>query len=538
MKRLTARLKMQVGESLSSYILRIAAENGMSFVALLNHIRKGKYRLHCGYLNRLDEYPQYLIDIEKFSTLTNFSSDTVLSGTMTNVFRVFRGTSMEKDCKFLIGLHREILFYCPKCLLNQKFFRLLWKIKGVSACCVHICYLNNGCPSCNRDILYRDITNIGDCPYCGFDLSKAATRKVEDEQLINYEQWNERCWTQLITSKVIDSKQADQLSKSVLYILNKQKDELDSKLIQSKIGESTYRQLMQSARGTTKKRTIHLKYLCSLLFDHNIEMVDFLNLNISDVFAKCFNIEKPSRTTKCAAPWCELYNVKGALVPTSSKHCVKNGEKLNNYLFCKACGVEYAFDKNNQLVERTYFIRAYHILTNHNLRNLTWSDRERIMKIKRNRILRVYAYFRSRGLFTDHDILDGIEVEQGKLQGLVDAINDGVDINSLRFSELWKCPNEFLVYRFHRDVIITLQRFPKNKSQQVVDYDFANKVEEACLELIKKDEVITIPKIAKRVGCSSGTIHNKGCRSIIARLKNLQHLDILNESEQFSMKTV
>ncbi|MEK4195434.1 hypothetical protein NYE59_20330 [Paenibacillus sp. FSL L8-0323] len=48
-------------------------------------------------------------------------------------------------------------------------------------------------------------------------------------------------------------------------------------------------------------------------------------------------------------------------------------------------------NSSKELIERTYFIRAFEILSNRNMDNLTWPEKEKIFGLKRNSILRIIA---------------------------------------------------------------------------------------------------------------------------------------------------
>lgn len=527
MNRLAIRLQIQPGEALSSYILRLVAANGLSYISFLNFICKTKYKLNSGNLNRLDGLPLILIDMEKFKYITKINEQQIFMGTLTNLIHLFRGTNSKRNCRFLDGLVRETFSYCIECMSLKKIGRLMWKISEVSICCKHKTYLNNECPSCCRNIYYKDITQIGYCPYCGFELSMAISRKVKNFHLLEYENWINRNLSYLIANdkdRELITIQSEDLAQKLLYILNDKNEELDKNFIINKIGPSLYRHYLQSARGTNKKCTVHFKILCEVLFNHNIEMTQFMKLDISDLFKNSLFQEKRKRTTKCAAPWCAMYEIEGALIPTTSKQVThgKNGERLSHYHFCKMCGVEYAFNSNNRLVERSYFIQSYHILLHYNPRTLTWPEKEKLLGIKKDRILRVYAYFKSRGKFTDHRMLEGLEVETDKLQFAISMIKGGSDINSVRFSEFWCCPNEYLLYRYHQDFINVIQKVPKQKNEKTVDLDFANRVKQACIKMIKNNEVITVPAVAERVGCNHVTIYNQGCENVVANYKLIQ----------------
>lgn len=58
--------------------------------------------------------------------------------------------------------------YCPLCLKENNYFRLVWQMKTAFICLKHKVWLMDTCPSCKRDIKYS-IGLLGKCS-CGVEL--------------------------------------------------------------------------------------------------------------------------------------------------------------------------------------------------------------------------------------------------------------------------------------------------------------------------------------------------------------------------------
>lgn len=71
MKALTVRRRISSGESLYSFLMRCAEDNGMNFLDLFNLLRRNKYKLYTWDIHRLDFYPSNVIDTDRLYKLTN-----------------------------------------------------------------------------------------------------------------------------------------------------------------------------------------------------------------------------------------------------------------------------------------------------------------------------------------------------------------------------------------------------------------------------------------------------------------------------------
>ncbi|NGX49481.1 MAG: hypothetical protein K940chlam5_01079 [Candidatus Anoxychlamydiales bacterium] len=79
------------------------------------------------------------------------------------------------------------LRYYPLCLKqdNQPYFRKRWRLRYISFCFKHNCYLEERCPKCNGLIksytLRWGAFNIKHCNKCTADLSQAKPRFIDSE---------------------------------------------------------------------------------------------------------------------------------------------------------------------------------------------------------------------------------------------------------------------------------------------------------------------------------------------------------------------
>jgi hypothetical protein len=72
--------------------------------------------------------------------------------------------------------------FCPKCLMETYYHRMVWSLTHHTYCISHRVYLVEYCPQCNRKLNIQDITS-GACKICKFQLVFAPTETIEKEFL-------------------------------------------------------------------------------------------------------------------------------------------------------------------------------------------------------------------------------------------------------------------------------------------------------------------------------------------------------------------
>jgi hypothetical protein len=304
-------------------------------------------------LHQIDYYPEAMINLEKLEKY--IPSETIFELSFTRIINMFRGTSEAVSSRFLTGIIRESLHFCPSCLREDPYFRLLWKIEGVSLCRKHGQRLIDRCHTCRNEILYKDVRELNKCPYCNVDLGNTPQLnekliKGENIQIIEF-------WEGLLFSKSSSKLSKQDIALRALFIINDRKDPWDRQLAKNKIGDSKVTELLQTARGTTVvERSLHISFIQDLLINHNLSASDFLNLRVPDNF-KCkvlqSNAENYSNVV-CIAPWCSSFQTAAGIIVTGARNVKRDGSYLVKYFVCRDCGCEYAANFQGLLIERIF----------------------------------------------------------------------------------------------------------------------------------------------------------------------------------------
>lgn len=525
-KKLTVRKIPFEGESLSSFLYRLSQSNGIPMLQLWNTI-KNQYTDHYAQwndINIIDFAPINTINIKKLSQYLDVEAETMLNCTFYNVLYLFCGNSETERSRFLSGTLREKLHYCPSCFKEKSYHRLLWKVDGIDYCLKHGVKLLNKCFHCNREIKYKDIKILGVCPYCEQSLSKSdfdhKMNRTELEKVL----WFSNSWNYLFKNHS-QQIQPNEIAIRILYLLNNKFQNADFKFIERNMqNPAVLPTLLQHARGSlSHKRTLHISFILNTLKENDIGVEEFLKLEVSSTFIKTLSSKSLLKidTVSCLAPWCSSYKKPGSLIKTgTSLKRRENGRTLKYYMVCDSCGCEYAFNEEDQLEERTYFIEAFNKVNAQENPRPSLKDFMVTTNYTADKVKRCFAYFRSRNVLEDFDIYDGLHVKEELLAEFIKALDDGVLIKSIEKWNCWESYNDFLTYRYHNKVIQTIHK----QKEKVIKIN--PRKQEEIVELLEsmyeENEDISLKSVCEKLDVCAETIRNWGGNKVISEMKEKQ----------------
>jgi excisionase family DNA binding protein len=85
--------------------------------------------------------------------------------------------------------HETAAAWCPRCLAESAYHRLIWMPIAVTICLTHNCLLCDRCPECGAKISIRDIVHV-QCPRCHSDLTTASTVDLDPDD--DHGLWSQR----------------------------------------------------------------------------------------------------------------------------------------------------------------------------------------------------------------------------------------------------------------------------------------------------------------------------------------------------------
>lgn len=525
----TVRLRPYEGESLSSFIYRLAIANGTRVFQIWNtmktkHIENYAQRDD---INLLDFAPVNTIDTTKLAQSLSIDVEKLLNCSCFNILQTFSGETNIERSRFLSGMLRTYLYYCPLCLRVKCYNRLLWKIDDIHGCVEHGNRLLNQCSSCQKYIKYKDILVIGECPYCEHKLFRDVTESIimSEEELCK-ESWFTNTWAYLL--KDVRSKiETYEIGMRILFILNQRKLQFDKHLVEKNLKEpGILPALLQHARESlSHKRTLHISFILSVLFEHQISAKEFMELETPAIFIDSVKTVAKSKkdSVSCFAPWCSSYNKVGSLIKTGTTlKRRKSGKVLKYYLFCTSCGCEYAFDEEDQLIERGFFIEVYKKLLIMEDQDIKFKQLSNLLEITEDKLRRSLSYFRTRINLRCDIKLDKYKIEKDLINSFTKSLVSNMKIKDIQQWECWDSYEHFLTYRFQVDVMNAISMQERTFSKRSDINSERKRVYARVKYLFETDKDITIASVVNELDICPETLRIWDCLSYIAEMKKGQ----------------
>ncbi|MBM6619202.1 TniQ family protein [Bacillus suaedaesalsae] len=491
----------------------------------MNELRLFKYCLF--YVVTEFNFHGSIIDVEKLSAQTNITEDKILTCTFYNILNHFCGSSKVERARFMSGMIRNNLHYCPLCILESKYYRIQWKVNQINACTLHKIKLVNQCPDCNKLIKLRDVELIGICPYCNSSLDKISEMNDIIDEELQREEWLYETWIQLFKISQSSILSPNELALKIIYILCGFNDYFERETLENKLkSPSIIPTLLQHARGTLAvERTLHMGFVLEILKDNNIYFNDFIDINVPDLFKDSILNDKQKKTNNvyCFAPWCKSNGIHGSLIKTGTSTRIRKGEKLRYYLTCSDCCCEYAFNTKDELIERSYFFRIYNLINDLTDKEISLSELSQRINESLERLKRSLAYFMSRGIqFNINGYKKEVIINDEIKDNFIQSLKSNGKFNNIK---KWECFSDYfhyLVYRYHKDVIgFLITRKQRRKPRMNLEIN-KYKVEKLLDEMFLNNIDITVGAVCKKINISPETIRNWGCNRIISERKKRQ----------------
>jgi hypothetical protein len=159
----------QVGESLTSYLTRLAEANCIRSISGLAALCfPGQDLLST---RKMRDLP--IADLNKLSRVSLCTPEQLLRATFYHLALKFGYLSTPQDVAyFLLDSLALLLRYCPICLGQEiPYYRLTWRFVTLPGCMEHDCKLLDQCGFCGQKLfLFKAPLRIGICPSCGINL--------------------------------------------------------------------------------------------------------------------------------------------------------------------------------------------------------------------------------------------------------------------------------------------------------------------------------------------------------------------------------
>lgn len=528
--KLTIRFKPFQDESLNSYFFRVSNENGLNIINLLNSVRKTENDyFQLSEISIIDKVAFKHIDISSLEKLLGFKADLLLKNTFYRFIERFGDGSEVERSRFISGSIKKEFSFCPKCLKEKMYYKLIWRISEIKTCDKHGCILISKCVKCNSKITYEDALSIGVCNKCGQKVGEKIDIEKLDSNFLQEQVYLYKVWNTLIYGEY-DKMNSKEIAYKILYIINNKEKNLRREILKSEGRQKFFiPMLLQYARGTTmSKRVLHISTVIKILLEYKINIEDFLSLNVPKKFIDSIENIKQTRLSvaSCMAPWCGNYEVEGSLIKTSTSYKKSiNDNVFLYYMYCSICGCEYAYDEKGKLVERTEFIDGFNRLSNTWSKELLLGNLAHKNCITEDKLKILLAYFNTRGMYLKNE--NSIILKEDLINVFIREIKKGRSLREIRYLKYWNNYREYLLYRFHKEVMLNINMKKVTRNKRISIGSRHKKVTEVLEELLKANITITLNQVCRILKVSPETIRYWKCNKLISDYKRKQKSEII-----------
>lgn len=342
--KFTIRPIPKAGESFTSYLLRLANENVFNVLLLVKYFQRIKHRSY----HLIDIYPERIIYLEKLMNETNLRKETIYGLSFQPMLMKFAEFDLSSGdnlrlSRLLVQEHRR---FCPKCLEEKGYFRLLWQVKEIQVCLEHGIHLTSKCNVCNREQPYMSNSLVhGLCHYCNNKISgeepySKVTESEYKHQSVIYNDWETLLNPKrnIVTSMYLPKDKA--LALKLLYILET-KDNHNIKLSTLKY---TKKALKGFINNSSSGNPPQIDKTINLIRDYELTIKEFSNINVpSQLESQVIKKVNLRNLGPCLTPWCLSYGTNKSMVKV--KYMRIPFEKQYSYKsICTHCLMKFGYN--------------------------------------------------------------------------------------------------------------------------------------------------------------------------------------------------
>ena len=172
---LPVRIKPHIDESLNSFIQRLSEANNFESSYIL-------YKL-AGLTGNTFTARINMVCLHKLSTLSGIGVEGLNKLTFSKEFEETNNKEIDNlvNMKGIYLLQTKV---CPKCLLENGYYRKVWGIGLYTVCHIHNILMIENCPNCGVFLSYN-FDSITRCK-CGFELINCNAKEMECRTLENF----------------------------------------------------------------------------------------------------------------------------------------------------------------------------------------------------------------------------------------------------------------------------------------------------------------------------------------------------------------
>lgn len=351
-QRFSIRLKPKLGESLTSYILRVVHRNSIDSLALFKTVNVGYKVFQKSYAHQLDFLPERTIDLNLLSQLCGITTQQIHSMTFHPVIEKYLNkVDSEDKYPFIMqdSMEKRHRRFCPVCLHSNGYFRLIWQVKEIVICEKHRVMLTSHCPTCSKEQPYLSSNlAICRCAVCGASLFSQSGIEILDTNLMKAQHRNYSDWRSLLsmemTQLVTDIKnysREESLAITLLYLA--QERPLEYQVSLTKHWTSDFiKGIASIIRGGKSSKTVTVAKSLQIIRKFDLKVTDLKEISVPNSFADSIYPEQ-IKSGICLTPWCSYFGTSSAMKIITWKKYFYNGYAIPSV--CTGCYMKYGVSK-------------------------------------------------------------------------------------------------------------------------------------------------------------------------------------------------
>ena len=341
--RFTIRFKPQDGESLSSYLFRCCHRNQVSIETIWRLTsKKGDYSFNYGMISSAEMNPIDYFDLNKLSSLTGQSIQTLKSMTYYSAAsklilegkRGVKGNIIGDWNNYIAIKSRKV---CVDCIRNGTRHQLIWNVYGAEYCEIHKTPLVDNCANCSARINYFDECFLsGKCSNCDEVLVSKYPREDKDENTLYRLSWQWLLNPSLV-SEVEPSLIGYSLGLRLMYVVQKAN-------YPGLIHQKWYKSLRKSVKS--KQGTVTYTAVFKIVDITQKSLDEIYDIHLTEEMVEeimLFPRKKPALLGDCKAPWCPSYTSNKSIRRVEKPY--RKGYDVRSV--CTNCYIEYGYSKKS-----------------------------------------------------------------------------------------------------------------------------------------------------------------------------------------------
>ncbi|WP_409305888.1 TniQ family protein [Peribacillus sp. SCS-155] len=345
------RPPLMPGESMSGYLLRLCSSNHIKISSLLNQLKEKTIGRRNEFL--LDVFPEDLISILHLSMYTTIPSESLIEHTFGVAFQKLYGSQRGSKLSFIRDISqlmvKDCRRFCIKCLEEKGIYKLIWQVKDILFCDIHVLPLEHKCVVCGEAMPYLHDSLIDyTCPNCHESFLQMNQSVINDSHLLDMQKSIYHDWRFLLnparqlTCGIAGFSTQQSLAIGLLF--------MNSTVENSQYGPSTtIPYLKRLFNNNKRKRSVLLSDLITLKRQFSISIEDFSSLKVDTAFVESVTRVTEAKSTfgPCLSPWCKQYGVN-----TGMKKVLSDYKRFKTRYFglsvCTSCNIRYGYNRGNE----------------------------------------------------------------------------------------------------------------------------------------------------------------------------------------------